>query len=106
MTKFKICSVQLLEGRDLKLKYFYPEPCNFTKEDKTAINGVGEKICKLLSNYTDTTSEEFVFQSYFEKGKISMDIDSMINKRLNQSEKQRLADKSAYILNIVAKYLE
>jgi len=104
MDRIKICSVQVLKNRDLNFKYYYPKKNYFQNEDEIILLPFSDGICKMLSNYTDITSEEFIFTAYLDNRKITMEVDSLINKRLNQQDRQFLADSSAKILNVIAKY--
>jgi len=104
MDRIKICSVQVLENRNLDFSYYYPKKNHFENEDEKNLLPFSDEICRILSNYSDKTSEKFIFTAYLNNRKISMDIDSLINKRLNQQERQSLADSSAKILNVIAKY--
>jgi len=103
MDRMKICSVQVLENRNLNFRYYYPKKNYVQNEDEKILLPFSDGICKILSNYTDITSEEFIFTAYLDNRKISMDIDSLINKRLNQQDRQYLADSSAKILSVIAK---
>ncbi|MDP4092552.1 MAG: hypothetical protein Q8920_04255 [Bacillota bacterium] len=106
MEKLEICSVQLIDCNKLNFKYKYPSYVALSKEDIDLLDNFGRRICDILVPYTNTTSEYTIFTSYYENKMISMDIDSLINKRISQQESQNLADLSVMVLNIVYKHFE
>ncbi|KNY26361.1 hypothetical protein [Pseudobacteroides cellulosolvens] len=105
MEKLKICSVKVIESDKLKFNYEYPNIVVFNQNDKERISIYGERICEILYKYIHNRSEDVIFTSYFDKNDIQMDIDSSINKKLKNEERQSLADISAFVLKVVFKNL-
>lgn len=109
MQKVKICSVLIKQG-NLSFQYHYPVLANITISDTELLKPIGNQICSTLSKYINITSEEVIFSSYYanesdlRSGNISMDIDSLINRRMTENERKILADCSAKVMQIISKY--
>ena len=107
---FNICSVKIEKPNRLLFKCTNILNKQFMQFDDNTIKKYAKNICQILDNYIAYATEDTVFKAYIrlqdlDKGLVSMDIDHEINIKLNIQEKQRLADLSAMILKIQAKYL-